>query len=163
MFSLETSACSQDPVDNSSKQSEPRDRRGSSCSGPWAPGCRAGARVFSIPGISVLSLGVPHLLDSSAYDSTLGKNFIMAAFLLVLKLLCAYSSSAHLPLPNSESTQPIEKQRLNRMNSIFQPVDLCLLSPAVSVYTAARSVLVSRLTSTCLIEVKADAVKSNIA
>ena len=35
----------------------------------------AGARVFSIPGISVLSLGVPHLLDSSAYDSTLGKNF----------------------------------------------------------------------------------------
>ena len=35
------------------------------------------------------------------------------------------------------------------MNSIFQPVDLCLLSPAVSAYTAARSVLVSRLTSTC--------------
>ena len=35
------------------------------------------------------------------------------------------------------------------MNSIFQPVDLCLLSPAVIAYTAARSVLVSRLTSTC--------------
>ena len=43
----------------------------------------------------------------------------------------------------------MEKQRLNRVNIIFQPVDLCLLSPAVSAYTAARSVLVSRLTSTC--------------
>ena len=42
---------------------------------------------------------------------------------------------------------PIEKQRLNRVKSIFQPVDLCLLSPAVSANTAARSVLVSRLTS----------------
>ena len=31
----------------------------------------------------------------------------MAAFLLVLKLLCAYSSSAHLPLPNSEGTESI--------------------------------------------------------
>ena len=41
------------------------------------------------------------------------------------------------------------KQRLNRVNIIFQPVDLCLLSPAVSAYTATRSVLVSRLTSTC--------------
>ena len=47
------------------------------------------------------------------------------------------------------STQLIEKQRLNRVNIIFQPVDLCLLSPAVSAYTAARSELVSRLTSTC--------------
>ena len=47
------------------------------------------------------------------------------------------------------STQPIAKQRLNRVNIIFQPVDLCLLSPAVSAYTAAWSVLVSRLTSTC--------------
>ena len=47
------------------------------------------------------------------------------------------------------STQPIEKHRLSHANSIFQPVDLCPLSPAVSAYTAARSVLVSRLTSTC--------------
>ena len=33
--------------------------------------------------------------------------------------------------------EPIEKHRLSRANSIFQPVDLCLLSPAVSAYTAA--------------------------
>ena len=41
----------------------------------------------------------------------------------------------------------VEECLLSRANCISHPVDLCLLSPAVSAYTAARSVLVSRLTS----------------
>ena len=44
--------------------------------------------------------------------------------------------------PGNDNMRPIEKHWLSRMNSIFQPVDLCLLSPAVSAYTAAWSVLV---------------------
>ena len=60
---------------------------------------------------------------------------------------CLISPCQHLDQRLKLSTHPIEKQKLKRVNSIFQPVDLCLLSPAVSAYTAARSVLVSRLTS----------------
>ena len=40
----------------------------------------------------------------------------------------------HIEHPLEESA----KHRLSRANSIFQPVDLCLLSPAVSAYTASQ-------------------------
>ena len=41
--------------------------------------------------------------------------------------------------PSTAETPPEEtrKDSGSRANSIFQPVDLCLLSPAVSAYTAA--------------------------
>ena len=45
--------------------------------------------------------------------------------------------------------QPVEQRLLSRTNSISQPVDLCLLSTAISAYSAAQSVPVSRLRSTC--------------
>ena len=45
--------------------------------------------------------------------------------------------------------QQVEECLLSRANCISQPVYLCLLSPAISAYSAARSVPVSRLRSTC--------------
>ena len=44
--------------------------------------------------------------------------------------------------------QQVEECLLSRVNCISQPGDLCLLSPAISDYSAARSVPVSRLRST---------------
>ena len=43
----------------------------------------------------------------------------------------------------------VEECLLSRANCISQPVDVHLLSPAISAYSAARSVPVSRLRSTC--------------
>lgn len=74
MFSLETSACSQGPGDNSSKQSWHRKTEAAVMYNS-TPGCRAGARVFSLPSIPVSSLGAHKLLDSSASDFCLQKNF----------------------------------------------------------------------------------------
>ena len=51
----------------------------------------------------------------------------------ILELLLLPFSQGLRSLPG----QLIEKHRLSHANSIFQPVDLCLLSPAVSAYTAA--------------------------
>ena len=45
--------------------------------------------------------------------------------------------------------QQVEECLLSRANCISQPVDLHLLSPAINAYSAARSVPVSRLRSTC--------------
>lgn len=74
MFSLETSACSRGPGDNSSKQSWHR-KTEAAVMYRSTPGCRARARVFSLPSISVSSLGAHKLLDSSASDFGLQKNF----------------------------------------------------------------------------------------
>ena len=45
--------------------------------------------------------------------------------------------------------QQVEECLLSHANCITQPVDLRLLSPAISAYSAARLVPVSRLRSTC--------------
>ena len=45
--------------------------------------------------------------------------------------------------------QQVEECLLSRANCISQPVHLHLLSPAINAYSAARSVPVSRLRSTC--------------
>ena len=45
--------------------------------------------------------------------------------------------------------QQVEECLLSHANCISQPVDLLLLSRAISAYSAARSVPVSRLRSTC--------------
>ena len=45
--------------------------------------------------------------------------------------------------------QQVEECLLSHKNCISQPVDLRLLSPAIRAYSAARSVPVSRLRSSC--------------
>ena len=45
--------------------------------------------------------------------------------------------------------QQVEECQLSHANCISQPVDMLLLIPAISAYSAARSVPVSRLRSTC--------------